>query len=204
MSSRLPYWYLTLADNFSSLDSIITDFKQRQFEVSVVNLRNRKYANWPHVLRTISMALLRLHLAWTICLPKFEACYIVYIRFLCLPKLGLLQLLFFFIQPNCVAEVVRFEREQKIIIISNRRIEKGEEVSILPALKKSFHLMDNFPGNFLLRRTLYFSYKSRSSRVFEYYTQIKLFLAIAQVLDPHFEVWLNSLLYDQFVLPKNE
>lgn len=34
-----------------------------------------------------------------------------------------------YFQPNCVAEVVRFEREQKIIIISNRRIEKGEEVS---------------------------------------------------------------------------
>ncbi|XP_028398675.1 LOW QUALITY PROTEIN: histone-lysine N-methyltransferase 2C-like [Dendronephthya gigantea] len=32
-------------------------------------------------------------------------------------------------QPNCVAEVVRFEREQKIIIISNRRIEKGEELT---------------------------------------------------------------------------
>lgn len=31
--------------------------------------------------------------------------------------------------PNCVAEVVTFERGHKIIISSNRRIQKGEEVS---------------------------------------------------------------------------
>uniref|UniRef100_A0A8C7G5W3 Uncharacterized protein n=2 Tax=Oncorhynchus kisutch TaxID=8019 RepID=A0A8C7G5W3_ONCKI len=30
--------------------------------------------------------------------------------------------------PNCVAEVVTFERGYKIIITSNRRIEKGEEL----------------------------------------------------------------------------
>lgn len=32
--------------------------------------------------------------------------------------------------PNCVAEVVTFERGYKIIISSVRRIEKGEEVSV--------------------------------------------------------------------------
>lgn len=32
--------------------------------------------------------------------------------------------------PNCVAEVVTFERGHKIIISSNRRIQKGEEVSM--------------------------------------------------------------------------
>ncbi|EDO37589.1 predicted protein, partial [Nematostella vectensis] len=31
--------------------------------------------------------------------------------------------------PNCVAEVVTFEKEQKIIIISSRKIEKGEELT---------------------------------------------------------------------------
>lgn len=31
--------------------------------------------------------------------------------------------------PNCVAEVVTFEKEQKIIIISNRKVEKGEELT---------------------------------------------------------------------------
>lgn len=30
--------------------------------------------------------------------------------------------------PNCVAEVVTFDKEDKIIIISSRRIPKGEEV----------------------------------------------------------------------------
>ena len=30
--------------------------------------------------------------------------------------------------PNCVAEVVHFEKESKIIIITSRRIPKGEEV----------------------------------------------------------------------------
>jgi len=30
--------------------------------------------------------------------------------------------------PNCVAEVVTFERGHKIIISSNRRIQKGEEL----------------------------------------------------------------------------
>ncbi|CDQ58150.1 unnamed protein product [Oncorhynchus mykiss] len=30
--------------------------------------------------------------------------------------------------PNCVAEVVTFERGYKIIVTSNRRIEKGEEL----------------------------------------------------------------------------
>lgn len=32
--------------------------------------------------------------------------------------------------PNCVAEVVTFDKEDKIIIISSRRIPKGEEVGI--------------------------------------------------------------------------
>lgn len=31
--------------------------------------------------------------------------------------------------PNCAAEVVHFEKESKIIIITSRRISKGEEVS---------------------------------------------------------------------------
>lgn len=30
--------------------------------------------------------------------------------------------------PNCVAEVVQFEKDSKIIIITKRRIVKGEEV----------------------------------------------------------------------------
>ena len=30
--------------------------------------------------------------------------------------------------PNCAAEVVHFEKESKIIIITSRRIPKGEEV----------------------------------------------------------------------------
>ena len=30
--------------------------------------------------------------------------------------------------PNCAAEVVPFEKESKIIIITSRRIPKGEEV----------------------------------------------------------------------------
>lgn len=34
--------------------------------------------------------------------------------------------------PNCVAEVVTFERGHKIIISSSRRIQKGEEVSPAP------------------------------------------------------------------------
>lgn len=46
-------------------------------------------------------------------------------------------LFFFFVRyinhscaPNCVAEVVTFERGYKIIISCNRRVEKGEEVSV--------------------------------------------------------------------------
>ena len=31
--------------------------------------------------------------------------------------------------PNCVAEVVQIDRENKILIIANRRISRGEEVS---------------------------------------------------------------------------
>ena len=31
--------------------------------------------------------------------------------------------------PNCVAEVVPFEKESKIIIITSRRIVRGEEVN---------------------------------------------------------------------------
>ena len=33
-------------------------------------------------------------------------------------------------EPNCVAEIVTFEREKKIIIISKRKIQQGEEVNI--------------------------------------------------------------------------
>lgn len=32
--------------------------------------------------------------------------------------------------PNCVAEVVQIDRENKILIIANRKIQRGEEVSI--------------------------------------------------------------------------
>lgn len=38
--------------------------------------------------------------------------------------------------PNCVAEVVTFDKEDKIIIISSRRIPKGEEVQ---CIKKNPH-----------------------------------------------------------------
>ena len=31
--------------------------------------------------------------------------------------------------PNCVAECVQIDRENKILIIANRRIQRGEEVS---------------------------------------------------------------------------
>lgn len=31
--------------------------------------------------------------------------------------------------PNCVAEVVQIDRENKILIIANRRIQRNEEVS---------------------------------------------------------------------------
>lgn len=31
--------------------------------------------------------------------------------------------------PNCVAEVVQIDRENKILIIASRRIARGEEVS---------------------------------------------------------------------------
>lgn len=30
--------------------------------------------------------------------------------------------------PNCVAEVVQIDRENKILIITNRRVSRGEEV----------------------------------------------------------------------------
>lgn len=39
--------------------------------------------------------------------------------------------------PNCVAEVVTFERGHKIIISSSRRIQKGEEVSSAPTHRGS-------------------------------------------------------------------
>lgn len=32
--------------------------------------------------------------------------------------------------PNCVAESVEVDRDRKILIIANRRINRGEEVSI--------------------------------------------------------------------------
>ena len=34
-------------------------------------------------------------------------------------------------QPNCVAEVVPFEKDSKIIIIAKRRVNRGEEVGIV-------------------------------------------------------------------------
>ena len=33
--------------------------------------------------------------------------------------------------PNCVAENVQFERDSKIIIITKRKINKGEEVGVV-------------------------------------------------------------------------
>jgi histone-lysine N-methyltransferase MLL3 len=33
--------------------------------------------------------------------------------------------------PNCVAEVVQIDRENKILIIANRKILRGEEVSFV-------------------------------------------------------------------------
>ena len=46
--------------------------------------------------------------------------------------------------PNCVAEVVPFEKDSKIIIIARRRIARGEEVRLThcgnnPALKLHQH-----------------------------------------------------------------
>ncbi len=38
--------------------------------------------------------------------------------------------------PNCVAEVVQIDRENKILIIANRKIHKGEEVSFYNKLNK--------------------------------------------------------------------
>lgn len=43
--------------------------------------------------------------------------------------------------PNCVAEAVEIDRERKILIIANRRILKGEEVSYRNQLEK-------FPSRF--------------------------------------------------------
>lgn len=49
-----------------------------------------------------------------------------------IPILACINILPLFLQqPNCVAEVVTFEKEQKIIIISNRKVERGEEVGCL-------------------------------------------------------------------------
>lgn len=50
---------------------------------------------------------------------------------LALVKFVVIILLLFVIQPNCVAEIVSIEKDKKIIIISSRRIEKGEEVFLL-------------------------------------------------------------------------
>ena len=46
--------------------------------------------------------------------------------------------------PNCVAEVVEIDKEGKIIIITNRRISKGEEVSTVVVMNKM-----NFKSCFL-------------------------------------------------------
>ena len=57
--------------------------------------------------------------------------------------------------PNCVAEVVPFDKESKIIIITNRRIPKGEEVcSFIVTEIKCCFLMENnswllFPSNLI-------------------------------------------------------
>lgn len=40
--------------------------------------------------------------------------------------------------PNCVAEVVQIDRENKILIIANRRIQRGEEVNIRNLLNLKF------------------------------------------------------------------
>lgn len=37
--------------------------------------------------------------------------------------------------PNCVAEIVQIDRENKILIIASRKISRGEEVSILSLMK---------------------------------------------------------------------
>lgn len=49
--------------------------------------------------------------------------------------------------PNCVAETVTVEKDQKIIIIANKKILKGEEVIIL--LKYTMKIF-NFNCNFCL------------------------------------------------------
>lgn len=43
--------------------------------------------------------------------------------------------------PNCVAEVVQIDRENKILIIANRRISRGEEVG--PASNQGATLAQN-------------------------------------------------------------
>lgn len=39
--------------------------------------------------------------------------------------------------PNCVAEIVQIDRENKILIIASRKIARGEEVSISNMKKKN-------------------------------------------------------------------
>ena len=48
--------------------------------------------------------------------------------------------------PNCVAEVVPFEKESKIIIITKRKIAQGEEVRkafLVSSNKSPGHLVKN-------------------------------------------------------------
>ena len=46
--------------------------------------------------------------------------------------------------PNCVAELVAVERDLRIIIFAKRRISRGEEVSIIVAIKSWFKIVRFF------------------------------------------------------------
>lgn len=63
--------------------------------------------------------------------------------------------------PNCVAEVVTFERGYKIIISCNRRVEKGEEVNIFIFIRiyytiptEFFGIMDRYGSDFINAATI--------------------------------------------------
>ena len=43
--------------------------------------------------------------------------------------------------PNCVAEVVPFEKDSKIIIIAKRRIARGEEVCELHCIGQTWYIV---------------------------------------------------------------
>lgn len=46
--------------------------------------------------------------------------------------------------PNCVAEAVEIDRERKILIIANRKILKGEEVSSKEYIWEKILFIQNF------------------------------------------------------------